>query len=52
MSTYFLISFVAKIGLDIPLLLQRLFANDVSTFFAVYLIITILVFWVYLYAET
>jgi phosphoglycerol transferase MdoB-like AlkP superfamily enzyme len=33
------------------LLIQQLFANDISTFFAIDLVISIIVFWVYLFAE-
>ena len=48
---YFLFKFLAANGLDIPLLIQQLFANNISTFFAVDLVISIIVFWVYLFAE-
>lgn len=48
---YFLFKFLGANGLDIPLFLQQLFANNISTFFAVDLVISIIVFWVYLIAE-
>jgi len=48
---YFLFKFLGANGLDIPLLIQQLFANNISTFFAVDLIISMIVFWVYLIAE-
>ena len=49
---YFLFQFIAGNGLDIQLLVQQLFVNHISAFFAVDLVISILVFWVYLFAET
>jgi hypothetical protein len=48
---YFLIQFLRANGFDIPLLIQQLFANSISTFFAVDLIISIIVFWFYLVHE-
>jgi hypothetical protein len=48
---YFLFKFLFANGFDIPLLIQQLFANDISTFFAIDLVISIIVFWVYLFAE-
>jgi Protein of unknown function (DUF2834). len=48
---YFLFKFVGSNGLDIALLFQQLFANDISTFFAVDLVISILVFWIYMFIE-
>jgi hypothetical protein len=47
----FLFKFLGANGFDIPLLLQQLFANNISTFFAVDLIISIIVFWVYMITE-
>ena len=41
---YFFVSFLIENGLDLGLLLNQLFANDISTFFAVDLIITAIVF--------
>lgn len=49
---YFLLSFIAEYGLNVPLLFQQLFANDISTFFAADLVLSVLVFWAFLYAET
>ncbi|MFN8411916.1 MAG: DUF2834 domain-containing protein [Anaerolineales bacterium] len=48
---YFLFLFIRENGLNVSLLLQQLFTNPISTFFAVDLIISIIVFWVYLYQE-
>jgi phosphoglycerol transferase MdoB-like AlkP superfamily enzyme len=48
---YFLFKFLSSNGLNISLLVQQLFANDISTFFAVDLVISILVFWIYMFAE-
>jgi hypothetical protein len=48
---YFLFAFLGANGFDIPLLIQQLFANQISTFFAVDLIISIFVFWFYLHHE-
>jgi hypothetical protein len=48
---YFLIVFLGAHGFDFPLLIQQIFANQISTFFAVDLIISIFVFWFYLYHE-
>jgi hypothetical protein len=48
---YFLLSFLVENGLDVELLLAQLFANDISTFFAVDLLITAVVFWIFVYRE-
>ena len=48
---YFLISFLATNGLNLSLLIEQLFATPISTFFAVDLLITAAVFWVFLYQE-
>ncbi len=48
---YFFVPFLAAHGLNPQLLLSQLFANDISSFFAVDLIITAIVFWVFLYRE-
>ena len=48
---FFLFQFIGENGLNVSLLIQRLFANDISTFFAVDLIISIIVFWIYLISE-
>jgi hypothetical protein len=48
---YFLFKFLSASGLNISLLVQQLFANDISTFFAIDLVISIIVFWIYMIAE-
>ena len=48
---YFLFRFLSANGFDTPLLVQQLLANNISTFFAVDLVISIIVFWVYVIAE-
>ena len=48
---YFFVSFLIENGLDLQLLVSQLFANDISTFFAVDLIITAIVFLVFMYSE-
>jgi len=48
---YFLFKFLGANGFNISLLLNQLFANHISTFFAVDLIISIIIFWVYMIAE-
>ena len=48
---YFFVSFLVEHGLDLGLLFDQLFANDISTFFATDLAITAIVFWVFLYRE-
>ncbi|SRR6266498_5480689 len=48
---YFLFNFLNTNGLNLPLLIRQLFANNISTFFAVDLIISILVFWIYMVGE-
>jgi len=48
---YFLVQFLAAHGLNFPLLVEQLFANSISTFFAVDLLITAIVFWVWSYRE-
>lgn len=48
---YFFVSFLIDNGLDLQLLFSELFANDISTFFAVDLFITAIVFWVFVYQE-
>jgi hypothetical protein len=47
----FFFKFLDANGLDISLLVQQLFANNISTFFAVDLVISIIVFWIYIIAE-
>jgi len=48
---YFLFKYLNANGLNLPLLIQQLFANNISTFFAVDLIISIFVFWIYVAGE-
>jgi hypothetical protein len=48
---YFLFQFLRANGFDIPLLIEQLFANQISTFFAVDLIISIVIFWMYMIPE-
>jgi hypothetical protein len=48
---WFLFKFLSTNGFDLALLIQQLFANNISTFFAVDLVISILVFWLYMIAE-
>ena len=48
---YFFFRFLSTDGFDMPLLFNQLFANNISTFFAVDLIISVIVFWVYMIGE-
>jgi hypothetical protein len=48
---YFFISFLIVNGLDLQLFSSQLFANNISTFFVVDLVITAIVFWAFLYQE-
>ena len=48
---YFLLGFLAANGLNLALLVEQLFGTPISTFFAVDLIITAVVFWIFLYQE-
>lgn len=48
---YFLFKFLGANGFNIPLLIQQLFANNISIFFAVDLIISIIIFWVWMFDE-
>ena len=48
---YFFFNFLRADGLNIPLLLDQLFANNISTFFAVDLILSVIVFWIHMIAE-
>ena len=45
---YFFVSFLVENGLNLGLLLDQLFANDISRFFAVDLIITAIVFLIFM----
>jgi len=49
---YFFIGFINEWGIDVNLLVQQLFANKISTFFAVDFLISCIVFWVFVYVET
>jgi hypothetical protein len=48
---YFFVSFLVEYGLNLGLLIDQLFANDISTFFAVDLIITAIVFLIFMVRE-
>jgi hypothetical protein len=48
---YFFVSFLIENGLDLGLLLNQLFINDISTFFAVDLIITAVAFLAFVVRE-
>ncbi len=48
---YFLFKFLSTNGFNIPLLVQQLLANNISTFFAVDLAISIIIFWIYMITE-
>lgn len=48
---YFFVSFLVENGPDLPLLFEQLLANDISTFFAVDLVITAIVFLVFSFRE-
>jgi hypothetical protein len=48
---YFFISFLAANGLNLSLLIEQLFGTPISAFFAVDLLITAVVFWVFVYRE-
>jgi hypothetical protein len=48
---YFFASFLIENGLNLGLLFNQLFANDISTFFAVDLVITAVVFLIYMVRE-
>jgi Terpene cyclase DEP1 len=48
---WFFFNFLSANGLNASLLVQQLFANSISTFFAVDLIISTIVFWIYMVRE-
>lgn len=48
---FFLIQFLMQYGFDLPLFFQQMFANPIASMFAVDLLITSFVFWVFLFAE-
>lgn len=45
------IPFIANNGLDLPLFFEQLFANRISSFFALDLFISSVVFWLFLFKE-
>ena len=49
---YFFVSFLVENGLNLKLLFSQLFASDISSFFAVDLIITAIVFLAFSYRES
>ena len=49
---YFFVPFVLQNGLNIPLFVNQLFANPISSFFGADVIVSSLVLWVFLYQET
>jgi hypothetical protein len=49
---YFFLSFLLSYGLDLSALIGQLFASPISTFFAVDLIITAVVFLIFSYSES
>ena len=48
---WFFFQFLNTNGLNVSLLIQQLFANDISTFFAVDLILSTVVFWIFMVSE-
>jgi hypothetical protein len=48
----FFIRFLSVNGLNLSLFVEQLFANDISTFFAVDLLIATITFWVFAYRES
>jgi hypothetical protein len=48
---YFFFRFFSEGGFNLSSLTQQLLANDLSTAFVADLVISVLVFWVYLFAE-
>src|SRR5260370_34364178 len=46
-----LIPFLREQGLDMPLLLEQLFANRISGFFGLDVVVSSVVFWVFVYSE-
>ncbi len=49
---YFLIAFLSANGLNFKLLISELFANSISTFFAVDFLISCVVFLIYMFNES
>jgi hypothetical protein len=48
----FFVRFLSANGLDLSLFVEQLFANDISTFFAVDLLIAIITFWIFAAVES
>ena len=48
---WFFFQFLSTNGLNISLLAQQLFANDISTFFALDLVLSTVVFWIFMAGE-
>ena len=48
---WFFFQFLNTNGLNFSLLIQQLFANDISTFFAIDLILSTIVFWIFIVAD-
>ena len=48
---YFIFRFMNINGFNLPLLMQQVFANEASTAFVADLTISIIVFWVFMFAE-
>jgi hypothetical protein len=49
---YFFVPFVVAEGLNIPLLVSQLFANQISAFFGADVLVSSLVLWTFIYQET
>lgn len=49
---YFFVPFVLEHGLNLPLFVAQLFANPISSFFGADVLVTSVVLWVFIYAET
>jgi hypothetical protein len=49
---YFFFRYFGENGFNLQLLMQQVFANNISSAFAMDLIISVIVFWVYLFAES
>ena len=48
---YFFFRYFGENGFNLPLLIQQAFANDIASAFAMDLIISVIVFWTYLFVE-
>lgn len=48
----FFVPFLIENGLNIPLFINQLFANSISSFFGADVIVSSLVLWTFIYAET